>query len=1580
MFRPAARFPGGLRMSVCLLALVLAPGLAAGQVADCAADTEPNNTPDEGQRLEVAMCVTGELGSGDQDLFWWTVAGESPALWTLELEGVPGQRTKLDVLLAGEPGGAVSKVFTLDVQGVRSMESGPLLFAPGRYLLGVGGSGEGPYRFDLRLAGALPEAVGGEPGDPAQEAVARIGAFVLSGDLTGSSDAIRWSVPPGEAPHTWRLSAQTILGLRTSLKVLDAEGSLLAERKPDAAGRMVLDDLSSPAGELVIELARADRTPAPYLLRVEAAGEGEDGRELEPNDTIAGAFPLDEKRTVRGRLVGAETDVYRFEVEGEPMLWRAQVLARDQPVRAMRHYDAGGNAGSSAGASGERRVRLDNLLLLPGEHFIAVEGEDSEYLLKIVAIGPADSKAGLEASRHLAGDVEIPGVRPPGLSEFEPNHLPAQAGTLRVGAPRIGLLTDPRDVDQYRFHLAAEQPVRVRVEPPEDGRVVFDVTGGTRSESSAPGEPAIFEGWLLPGDHWISVRPREPFEGFYQVGLEQLDPFLTPAEKMADVDRVSKAEAGDVAPAVVMGIKGRIDSAAAYWQQSQVLDLGLWVQNLTGTIQTLRFEVATSDAAWKGRLLREVVEVGPAQSAAIPLQVEILPDARDDQPVLLTVAARTASGAVATASVELQPECGAEPRAAGEAWPLPDRLLGGLNVAWPALGAAAEGEDRFVGELFDGLAIPLRDRTRFETEQAITVDLAGEEPVELWGALLHPLGRSIEGATEQLAEFSVSTSLDGKRFEEVLTGRLEPLPGEQVFAFEEPVEARFARLVLGSSHGGGRGVALGEWKLVAAAGTRLRSEPWDIAQPSLGGHVAWSDPLIGTEEFGTVIGVGSAEHPILSVAAERTFATTADDQDTASWVVGFHHDRAARITGFEWVPSESRSSRALGFEEIEVAASTESPLGPWETLATWRLGGDGVERLTLGEPAWARFVRFTAGDLRPQTPYRYPETLRIFEQGADADYRSILGEWGFMSRRAIFEAGRPASGTSVLAEADHNDSRERAQPLSPGRALSGRVLVEEDVDWYRVEVPEGHNAIRITLQGDPAVAFSWSLQDPRGRPVESESERSYQRVELTADVAPGSYYLRLEEPPRSVVLAWDTSASIGPYTDFIRAAATQFARAVKPGREVVNLLPFDKPPRFLLEEWSGDPAEVMSALNRHDTAKAFSSNSELALLTAGVALEKRPGARAIVLITDAFSNGYALTTDLWKTFAQTSPQIFTMHTPSIEHDSPRSAASQDLMQSWAGVGGGFYDSARTIGHFDVGFARASCYLRRPKSYRVLVETGFEEPAGPGSIEVVAAATDGAAPGTAGESVEVIFDASGSMYRKVGGVLRIDVAKRVLRQLVSDVLSPGTPFALRVFGNRKAKACRTDLEMPLGPLDAAETARVLAAVEPKPFSGTPIAASLELVGSDLGEGPGPKRVVLVTDGEESCGGDVEAAIEALRRRGYDVELNIVGFDVDASDREAARARFRRWAELGGGRYYDAGDARSLEESMVAAVSRSFDVVDHDGAVLATGAVGGDPVAVPAGVYTVRVKGAPAEIFEQVRVVGEKRKTLTLGSRP
>jgi len=243
---------------------------------------------------------------------------------------------------------------------------------------------------------------------------------------------------------------------------------------------------------------------------------------------------------------------------------------------------------------------------------------------------------------------------------------------------------------------------------------------------------------------------------------------------------------------------------------------------------------------------------------------------------------------------------------------------------------------------------------------------------------------------------------------------------------------------------------------------------------------------------------------------------------------------------------------------------------------------------------------------------------------------------------------------------------------------------------------------------------------------------------------------------------------------------------------------------------------------------------------------------------------------------------------------------------------------------------------------------------PGLVHVTlssSGAGSGSAPGPG--AVEIILDASGSMLQRIGGQRRIEIAKRTLTKLTGETIPAGTPFALRVIG-RGSDSCQSELDIPFAPLDRAAARLKLAALQAKNNARTPIGAALEKVADDLGAARGERVVILVTDGEETCGGNPAGTIQKLVRSGVDVRVNIVGFAVD-DDKLAAT--FEAWSRAGGGRYFDARDAKSLNAAFTQAVRPAFELTDAQKNVVAKGLVGGDPVRVLPGTYAVTLKGHP-----------------------
>ncbi len=200
------------------------------------------------------------------------------------------------------------------------------------------------------------------------------------------------------------------------------------------------------------------------------------------------------------------------------------------------------------------------------------------------------------------------------------------------------------------------------------------------------------------------------------------------------------------------------------------------------------------------------------------------------------------------------------------------------------------------------------------------------------------------------------------------------------------------------------------------------------------------------------------------------------------------------------------------------------------------------------------------------------------------------------------------------------------------------------------------------------------------------------------------------------------------------------------------------------------------------------------------------------------------------------------------------------------------------------------------------------------VSVVFVSALGAAIGAQGRRVEIILDVSGSMKAPMGSGSKMDAAKRAIREAITG-LDEGGVVGLRYYGHRvpqerKAESCKdTELVVQFQALDRSSFLRVVDGAVPR--GQTPIAYSLEQAARDFGAPSDEERsIVLVSDGEETCGGDPLATVRDLAAQGFKVKVHTIGFDVDA----AARAQLESISRATGGEFYDARDTSALAESL------------------------------------------------------------------
>jgi hypothetical protein len=1515
--------------------------------------------------------------------------------------------------------------------------------APGTYYLDIQGKQDSAIRsVAFEAAGQRIEGAEAEPNDKWSLANRADLGQPVTGRMgkKGESDYFLFNLDDATTDQVLKLQLETGADQQMQLCLHDAKSKRIQCRS--GKGMIELPDLVLTPGEWRFA---AERGPegAEYRVTLTAQGPIRAGIEAEPNDTIDYASSIPSNNRIKGRFSGKEDDFYRVLVTDEPQLWRFQVIG-DEIHELAYHGGAGIQDQRYRAEAGQRRVRLENLFLLPGIHHVRVSGRDGgAYTLLARPIGSPDPNG-----------------------EFEPNDDTSRMQPLRIGQTRTGLLEDKADYDNYRFYLSHWDRIRLTIEPPADGEIFahlyWDAKTFKRFNQPQAGQKVTLEGLFPPGDYRLALNAKTTSESEYKLSLERLERFACPTdcEPNDNIDFANPIPANHIIEGranewrdadwyalpvfnepteitVASETKRNIsieereynaknlvtwDQEALLWRGTipartetyfqiaarseppyrfevnfpggptarpepaelpleislnlETMEVGAYRhygQQVSGEFQlansaavpvTLGLEAVTSDYRWNIELDAKEMTIPAGGSQAVPLVLHVPADAWADWPVRISARATNEAGAQVESFTHISAGRETPPVSAVYGWTLPGELRGGLNVAWGALGGGWAGKkDTAIGSgfpyLFDGMAVEkqglqLRGVHNRETVNVL-IELAGGEPVEVAGLALNELGGP--DAHQFLRNLDFALSMDGVEFKPVIKGELLPIKAEQAVVLEQPVEARFARLQLKAAWDGSSGssLGLGEIKVITTPGTDITDgKGFNIADPMLGGHVVWSRPPISTQVW----------DPVLLSNKDEWQRLRNKPGQTQDFVIGFHHARAARIDRIEWLNAENAEDDKK-FRQVSLSASTDSPVGPWETIGEWDLTtGESTAVFKLDQPVWARYVKFSATGPNESDQAESPAMIRIWERPSDDEYHSILGEWGFASQAAIYEELHPLQVEKPFEAANH-DSKARAADLGFNQLAGGQVVLGKHENWYRLSVPADENTLTIAIGGDPTVRTVIQLENEAGEPiptrkVDLESTPSLHILE--AIVEPGSpYFMKIEEPPRNVAFLWDTSASIGAYLPVIYNSLIAYAEDVVPGQDAANLIPFGGKP--LLRDWYGEPFILQTVLNDYPREES-SSEAEKTLQVASEVLAPRAGTKAIVMVTDAATNRYS---KVWEEFEKVRPRIFGLGVGSQVALCRYPAREQDLMQDWSRVNGGHYTHLLSEGEMEVAFDRASTMLRRPAEYTIEVSSSYREAPGPGTLAVVSAG--GAAD--AGGAVELILDASGSMLKRIEGKRRINIAKEVLVEAVNHHIPAGTPVALRVFGHKEPGSCRTDLEIALKPLDPAGAAKTIQGVNAMNLAKTPIADSLKKVESDLKNASGPKAVVLVTDGEETCEGDAAKVIQRLRDKGLDITLNIVGFAIDDAEIES---QFEAWSELGGGRYFSARNQEGLNESLQAALRIPYAVYDPGGMLAGEGVVNGEPLELEQGFYRVVVATSPPRIFEKVEIPGEERLTL------
>ncbi len=179
-----------------------------------------------------------------------------------------------------------------------------------------------------------------------------------------------------------------------------------------------------------------------------------------------------------------------------------------------------------------------------------------------------------------------------------------------------------------------------------------------------------------------------------------------------------------------------------------------------------------------------------------------------------------------------------------------------------------------------------------------------------------------------------------------------------------------------------------------------------------------------------------------------------------------------------------------------------------------------------------------------------------------------------------------------------------------------------------------------------------------------------------------------------------------------------------------------------------------------------------------------------------------------------------------------------------------------------------------------------------------------------ENILIILDSSYSMKDKIDGRQKIEIAKDVIIRVLEQI-PVNVRIGLRIYGHKSGilglRSCRaSELKVPIGHNNKKNIADQLFTLKPEGW--TPITYSIkQALENDFIGVSGKKRIILVTDGMETCDGSPCEYVLSIVRQNIDIKIDVIGFDIDEPE---AIAQLKCTSLATKGKFYSASTAAEL----------------------------------------------------------------------
>lgn len=646
-------------------------------------------------------------------------------------------------------------------------------------------------------------------------------------------------------------------------------------------------------------------------------------------------------------------------------------------------------------------------------------------------------------------------------------------------------------------------------------------------------------------------------------------------------------------------------------------------------------------------------------------------------------------------------------------------------------------------------------------------------------------------------------------------------------------------------------------------------------------------------------------------------------------------------------------------KEIKFWTSTQTPKSGFIPLAT-----------ITPKPERESYQEFEV----PPTKAKY---LKIqITQGVDERYIDIEEMFvkGYLQEVGLEQSGQEALGNVQIREEEPNNSISQAQPLPMSSYLGGKAS-KGDTDFYKLSLKDRPgDELTLFMNNIGILRPDYALQTDSGETLNpSQVVTVKNTMEISYNLMPDDYYLKITRPESYLMIVYDDSGSMGPSVPIVKRVLKGYLENLGEGLNIGLMKYTDE--TFKLSDFTDQPALLKEAIEK-EVGGGGGTDTFLGLMEAINTVKDKKGNRAVLAIFDEIdgqkSDYLRQYIELWDSILDSGISFSSIGVRGGWHDQSRYFGNS-LYQIFSEIafssGGQFYHSPsdeQVEQSANILFDQ----LTSPVEYRIRAEweQAVKEP---GSIQVL---FDKGAERQAAKNVELVLDASNSMWGQIDSVAKIAIAKDVLERIINE-LPAEMNVGLRLYGHRYGlndpKACQdTELKVPIGPIDKAGLIDNIKKIQPR--GKTPLVYSVLQAGKDFQDIRGGS-IILITDGIESCEGNINSIAPTLKKSGIDLKVHIVGFDIKEVE---ARTELEAIAKSTEGTYLDAKDSEELLSSLEQTLKIEFEILDEKGQVTDKGRVGGEAIKILEGSYILRLLVEPKPFDSPISVAPGQKNTLVL----